>query len=249
MRRTVAAMAAAVAVAAFPCAAAAQAPAAPEPSAAVLAKYAAALQAVEAPKFVRFEYSVEQVGQRNIVQTHRVYRSGTRERDEILSVDGQSLPNPSVRIVSHRVDRYGIAAVAPQVKDYVFTFAGARRTAGHVEYSFSTAPRAAEAPAFGVTGVVIDDRPLLAVGRALLDRGPRAESRRTADVRAGGSLLDDRGGDGYGPLRRRHRLARADRVEPLRVSVGAPRRDLRRAAAAADQHALAHPLAADEAAE
>jgi hypothetical protein len=164
MRRTVAAMAAAVAAAAFPCAAAAQAPAAPEPSAAVLAKYAAALQAVEAPKFVRFEYSVEQVGQRNIVQTHRVYRSGTRERDEILSVDGQSLPNPSVRIVSHRVDRYGIAAVAPQVKDYVFTFAGARRTAGHVEYSFSTAPRAAEAPAFGVTGVVIDDRRYLPSG-------------------------------------------------------------------------------------
>jgi hypothetical protein len=129
----------------------------PEPPAVVIAKYVAALASVPAPKYVRFEYSVEQVGPRDLVQTHRIYRSGQTERDETLSVDGQTLPNPSVRIIRHRVDRYGIAAVAPRPVSYVFTFVGSKRSGARYDYAFATQPRSSGA-SFTVTGVLIDGR-------------------------------------------------------------------------------------------
>jgi hypothetical protein len=126
----------------------------PESAATVLAKYADALDLVEAPKFLTFEYSVEQAGPRNLVQVHRVYRSGLTERDEILSVDGQPLPHPSIRIIRNRVDRYSISATAPRPRDYVFSFVGAHRVGSHFDYIFHTEPRASGP--FAVTSVAID---------------------------------------------------------------------------------------------
>jgi hypothetical protein len=130
--------------------------ASPEPPAVVLARYVAALQSAALPKYVRFEYSVEQVGARDLVQTHRIYRSGQTERDEILSADGQLLPNPSVSIVRHRVDRYSISALAPRPANYVFAYLGKRRAGTRYDYSFATQARSPGA--FDVTGVVIDGR-------------------------------------------------------------------------------------------
>lgn len=126
----------------------------PESPETVLAKYADALDNVAIPKYVTFEYSVEQAGPRNLVQVHRVYRSGLTERDEILSVDGQPLPHPSVRIIRNRIDRYGISATAPRARDYAFTFTGAHRAGSHYDYIFQTEERAGGA--FAVTSVAID---------------------------------------------------------------------------------------------
>ena len=91
------------------------------------------------------------------------------------------LPSPSVRIVLHRTDRYGITAVAPQVKDYVFSYAGSRRVGSHREYSFSTEPRSQELPAFRANGVVIDDRRYLpsTVRFAIVARGMKADGTLT----------------------------------------------------------------------
>lgn len=126
---------------------------APPPSLAsevVLARYAHALAILRRPRSVSFQYSVEQLGLRNLEQTHRVYRSGLRERDETLAVDGQPLPIPSIRIIENRMDRYDILSVAPRAAAYTFTFAARSRRA----YVFKTVARAPGA--FTIESVEID---------------------------------------------------------------------------------------------
>ncbi|MBC5798376.1 MAG: hypothetical protein GIX03_01710 [Candidatus Eremiobacteraeota bacterium] len=117
---------------------------------AVLARYGHALATVRRPKSVSFQFTVEQLGLRTLQQTHRVYRSGPRERDETLAADGVPLPVPSIRIVENPVDRYDILAVAPRPSAYDFKFIGLR----HHAYVFKTIARAA-AP-FSVTAVELD---------------------------------------------------------------------------------------------
>lgn len=127
-----------------------------EPPALVLAKYEEALELLPSPKNVRFEYSIEQAGPRDLSETHRVYRSGLTERDEILSVGGASLPNPSIRIIRNRVNHYYVGRLAPKVPDYEFSYIGEHHDGGRVDYVFTTVPRAATTSAFRVTGVTID---------------------------------------------------------------------------------------------
>lgn len=126
----------------------------PEPPQLVLAKYFQALDALTTPKLVRFEYAVEQAGFHDLVQTHRIYRSGPTERDEILSVDGQPLAHPSVRIIRHRVDRYSIAAVTPRPLDYAFTYTGLRQSNGHYDYVFATERR--EPGTFAIHSITVN---------------------------------------------------------------------------------------------
>jgi hypothetical protein len=125
----------------------------------VLARYADALANLKRPPTQSFEYSVEQLGLRNIEQTHRVYRSGLNERDETLIVDGYTLKQPAVRILANRTNRYDIAAVAPKPADYTFTFDGTKRDAAGYTYVFRTAPRAT--PQFAVSEIEIDGRSFL----------------------------------------------------------------------------------------
>jgi len=126
-------------------------PAAPAlSSGVVLARYAHALAVLRRPRSVSFQFSVEQLGLRNLEQTHRVYRSGLRERDETLAADGQSLPVPSIRIIENRVDRYDILAVAPRAAAYGFTLVARSRRA----YVFKTVSRAPDA--FTISAVEID---------------------------------------------------------------------------------------------
>ncbi len=127
--------------------------AAPLDPATVLAEYADALVLLKRPPALSFEFSIEQLGLRNIEQTHRVYRSGSKERDETLSVDGYALKNPSVRIFN-RGYRYDIATLAPKPQAYDFSFASAQRVGSHYAYSFETKPRGPAS--FAVTGVTID---------------------------------------------------------------------------------------------
>jgi hypothetical protein len=131
-------------------------PAGPKPLAAavVLAKYAAALRALERPNAISFDYAVEQLGLRNMEQTHHVYRSGLNERDETTIVDGYELRRPSVRIIANRTYRYDIAAVAPTPSAYRFVFNGAVARGSSFDYVFGTSSLAARP--FAVTEVEID---------------------------------------------------------------------------------------------
>jgi hypothetical protein len=125
-----------------------------ETPAAVLAKYASALARLPAPRFERFEYSVEQVGPRNLSQTHRIYRAGRMQRDEILGVDGLTLKHPSIRIIRTRSDRYEIASVAPRAAAYAFAFVGTLGRGGGLAYVFRAEPR--RRGAFSVRSLTID---------------------------------------------------------------------------------------------
>jgi hypothetical protein len=131
-------------------------PAEPKPlaPATVLAKYAKALGAVARPHAISFSYTIEQLGLRNMEQTHRVYRSGLDERDETLGVDGYTLPRPSVRIIANRTYRYDVKAVAPAPSSYRFVYTGKFVHGRSFTYVFRTA--AYGTPAFRVTGIEID---------------------------------------------------------------------------------------------
>jgi len=124
--------------------------AAPEPEpeteslspAAILARYEATLAELKRPKAITFDYSVEQLGLRDIEQTHHVYRSGHAERDETLIVDGIVLPQPSVRIIANRSDRYDITQVAPTASAYTFAYTGTKLDGDEIIYVFTTQRRA-----------------------------------------------------------------------------------------------------------
>jgi hypothetical protein len=121
---------------------------------AVLERYAASLAALKHPKAVTFDYSVEQLGLRNMEQTHHVYRSGRNERDETLVVDGLQLPRPSVRIIANRTYRYDIGAVAPTPATYSFTYSGIVLDGDDLAYVFRTEPHVPAS--FAVSEIELD---------------------------------------------------------------------------------------------
>ncbi|MEO6990012.1 MAG: hypothetical protein ABI346_04345 [Candidatus Baltobacteraceae bacterium] len=125
----------------------------------VLAAYERAVTLVPTPKFVRFEYSVEQFGPRNLSQTHRIYRSGLMQRDEILVVDGTTLKHPTIRIIRDRSDRYAVENVAPRTTAYAFTYVGTVGRGAGLGYAFDVTPL--RASAFAVRRVTIDARRFL----------------------------------------------------------------------------------------
>jgi hypothetical protein len=126
---------------------------------AVLARYATSLAKLRRPKAITFDYSVEQLGLRNMEQTHHVYRSGLAERDETLIVDGQPLPLPAVRILANRTYRYDIGAIAPTPATYAFAYAGTVVAGDGFGYVFRTERRAPAA--FAVSEIQIDSRTFL----------------------------------------------------------------------------------------
>jgi hypothetical protein len=130
--------------------------AAPEalPPEVVLIRYVHALATVPVPAIVSFQYNVEQLGGRDIEQTHRVYRSGDDERDETLSVDGQKLVPPQIRIFRSRRDRYVVTNIAPRAEAYDFAFVGVHTTATRVDYVFRATAK--QSGTFAVTQVTLD---------------------------------------------------------------------------------------------
>lgn len=141
---------------------------APRPSAALLAdlppslvlsRYEAALASLTRPKALSFDYTVEQLGPRNLEQTHRVYRSGVRERDETVVVDGYTLKRPAIRIFTNRTYRYDVGSIAPTSDAYSFAYAGVVRAPSGYAYAFRTERR--EPAAFAVSAVDIDGRTFL----------------------------------------------------------------------------------------
>jgi hypothetical protein len=131
------------------------APGVPElPPAAVLAHYEAALQKLGEPRVLTFDYTIEQTGLRTALQTHRVFRSGSDERDETLTVDGKRLSPPKVRIFRGRRNRYTISALAPRPADYTFAYLGPRKDGHHLDYLFRLTPNVVRP--FAVTDIAID---------------------------------------------------------------------------------------------
>jgi hypothetical protein len=126
----------------------------------VTAHYLTALAKLKHAKTVSFEYALEQLGLHTMEQTHRVYRSGSNERDETLVIDGIKLNAPAVRIITGRNPHYDIAVVTPRPETYRFTPVAAPKTStGVYTYVFHVAPRAPRA--FAVTAIELDGRTFL----------------------------------------------------------------------------------------
>jgi hypothetical protein len=105
-----------------------------------LARYALALAATHTPLVLSFEYSIDQAGGRDIQQTHRVFRSGSSERDELLSVDGKRVEPPSIHIFLGRRNRYTIEALAPRPEAYTFHYIASVHDGHHLDQVFATTP-------------------------------------------------------------------------------------------------------------
>jgi hypothetical protein len=122
----------------------------------VLARYVQAMAAITRPAAVEFDYSVEQLGARTLQQTHRVYRSGQSERDEIIAADGQTLSRPSIRILLNRRYPYDVHSIAPLPSQYTFIFLGTlMQGSDRFMYLYKTEPKGAVAN-FLVDEVQID---------------------------------------------------------------------------------------------
>jgi len=125
----------------------------------ILARYAAALAKLKTPKAMSFDYSVAQLGLRDMEQTHHVYRSALDERDETRIVDGYVLPRPTIRIIANRIYRYDLHAVAPTPAAYAFSYAGTQLDGDDVTYVFHTSPVGTRS--FAVSDVVLDGKTFL----------------------------------------------------------------------------------------
>ncbi len=141
----------------------------------VVNRYLAALEEVSQPRFAVFTYHISQAGAHNIEQTHRVFRSESKERDETVSLEGD--PVKIVRVVSVN-DRYFLGRLAPRTPAYTFLFLQTRRHGKHLDYVYATEPLVASA--FTVTQVILDGQtylPTLIVFRSV-----------SGNVRATGSI-------------------------------------------------------------
>lgn len=133
---------------------------APPNAAYVTAHYLAALAKLKRPQSVSFEYSLAQLGLHTMEQTHRVYRSGRNERDEMLVIDGVKLKAPAVRVITGHNPHYDIAVVTPRPDTYRFVPIGVRKApGGGFNYIFHLEPHAPRA--FAVTAMELDGRTFL----------------------------------------------------------------------------------------
>jgi hypothetical protein len=141
-----------IAAAATALAAATAAPVLPPP--AVVANYEIALAGLVEPRVFAVEYAMQQTGARALDQTHRIFRSGTDERDETLAVNGTRSKYPVVRVFHRRPYRYTVAALAPKPSAYDFVYVGPHRSGKHVDYVFTLLPK--KPVGFAFTRVTID---------------------------------------------------------------------------------------------
>lgn len=121
---------------------------------AVVTKYEATVAKLREPRVFTLEYTMEQTGSRAIEQSHRIFRSGSNERDETLAVNGNRATRPQVRVFRGRRYRYTVKGLSPQTKAYAFRFVGTRRDGHHLDYVYALAPKAKSG--FRFTQVTID---------------------------------------------------------------------------------------------
>jgi hypothetical protein len=135
----------------------------------MLARYAEALTANRTPAVLSFEYSIDQTGVHDLQQTHRVFRSGNSERDELLSADGKRLNPPSIHIFLGHRNRYSIEALAPRPEAYTFRYVESVRDGRHLDQVFATTPRLVTDAS--VVQVTIDGATALPVAIRFVTRG------------------------------------------------------------------------------
>jgi hypothetical protein len=125
------------------------------PSAEVLARYRNALAELREPSTFTVEYTLEQTGTRSLEQTHRIFRRGNDERDEIVAVNGTRATAPAIRIFRGHPYRYRVARLAPSAAAYTFRFLGTNRDGRHLDYVFALTPKGARSD-FMLTRATID---------------------------------------------------------------------------------------------
>jgi hypothetical protein len=130
---------------------------------AALTRYDAHMASFRTPAVMTFEYTLEQAGDHNITQTHRIYRSKNVERDEIISTGDTKITKPKIRISHMRPNPYLLENLAPRSSAYTFTYMGQVADGTHIDYLYRTTPRSRASLAYTVTSIVIDGRRFLPV--------------------------------------------------------------------------------------
>lgn len=120
----------------------------------VIARYQHALALAKGPAAYICEYSIVDRGTHPAESTHRIFREGGRERDELVSYNGQALGHPAVRIFARRVDPYAVTQLAPRPEAYAFTYVGAAHKGRNIQYVFNAFARGT--PPYEVTQLTID---------------------------------------------------------------------------------------------
>ncbi|MGH7684566.1 MAG: hypothetical protein ACREMT_09495, partial [Vulcanimicrobiaceae bacterium] len=127
----------------------------------VIARYQHALAIAKAPPAYICEYAVTDRGTHPTESAHRIFREGGRERDELVSYNGQALGHPEVRVFARRVDPYAVGMLSPRPETYAFTFVGAAHHGKAIEYVFNAFARGT--PPYEVTQLTIDGSTFLPV--------------------------------------------------------------------------------------
>ena len=122
---------------------------------AIVARYGESLARLVEPRTFTVEYTLEQTGTRTLEQTHRIFRHGNDERDEIIAVNGTRATRPQVRIFRGRPYRYRVAALAPKPEAYDFEYLGSRKDGHHADYVFRLTPHESGS-GYTVTELTVD---------------------------------------------------------------------------------------------
>jgi hypothetical protein len=125
----------------------------------VIARYQHALAATKSPPAYICEYDVTDRGTHPNESQHRIFREGGRERDELISYNGQALGHPEVRVFARRVDPYGIGKLAPAPESYAFTYVGVAHRGKSIQYVFNAFARGT--PPYEVTQMTVDGNTFL----------------------------------------------------------------------------------------
>ncbi len=120
----------------------------------VIARYQHALETVKSPPAYICGYYLVDRGTHPTESMHRIYREDGRERDELISFNGQMLGHPEVRIFARRVDPYAVKLLAPRPDAYAFTYVGAAHRGRSIVYVFKAF--ATGTPRYEVTQMTID---------------------------------------------------------------------------------------------
>jgi hypothetical protein len=125
----------------------------------VLTKYVQALDTLKTPAAYTFEYAFAHHGSRPQEVEHRIFRQGSRERDELVGYNGERLTHPEIRVFTQHRDPYNVAALAPRADDYAFTYGGQAKVGRSLGYVFNTFAKGA--PEYEVTRMVVDSKTFL----------------------------------------------------------------------------------------
>ena len=125
----------------------------------MLANYVQALDAIKMPPAYIFEYAFAHHGRHPQEVEHRIFRQGSRERDEIIGFNHEKLPRPSIRVFLLHHDPYDVVALSPRTDSYVFTYSGEGKQGHNLVYVFNVFARGT--PKYEVTRMVIDGKSFL----------------------------------------------------------------------------------------